>query len=87
MWYRVVMTGQSLVACGYDDEGGLKLLSPSLELVQTLVGHDGRVECVTVSPSGSHLASGDWGGKVMIWSEPGKVASGRECKCLRITRV
>jgi len=64
----------SLVACGYDDEGnGLKVFSPFLKLVQTLVGHVGRVNCVTVSPSGSHLASG--GGddrKVMIWSEPGE---------------
>ena len=66
----------SLVACGYSDEGdynGLKVFSPSLELVQTLVGHDGPVLCVTVSPSGSHLASG--GGndkKLIIWSEPGE---------------
>jgi len=60
----------SLVACGSD--GGLKVLSPSLELVQTLVGHDGGVECVTVSPSGSHFASGGSDGKVMIWSEPGE---------------
>ncbi len=60
----------SLVACGSD--GGLKVFSPSLELVQTLVGHDGPVWCVTVSPSGSHFASGDDDGKVMIWSEPGE---------------
>jgi len=64
----------SLVACGGDGpEGdGLKVLSPSLELVQTLVGHDGPVGCVTVSPSGSHIASGDDDGKVMIWSESGE---------------
>jgi len=37
-----------------------------------LVGHNGIVECVTVSPSGSHFASGDDDGKVMIWSEPGE---------------
>ena len=61
----------SLVACGYDGEGHLKVLSPSLELVQTLVGHDGGVNCVTVSPSGSHFASGGGDGKLMIWSEPG----------------
>ena len=63
-----------LVACGYDGSGGgnLKVLSPSLELKQTLVGHDGYVECVTVSPSGSHIASCDVYGKVMIWSEPGE---------------
>jgi len=63
------------VACGYDgdDESGkVKVFSPSLELVQTLVGHDGTVRCVTVSPSGSHLASGDEDGKVMIWSERGE---------------
>ena len=48
----------SLVACGWDDGGHVKVLSPSLELVQTLVGHDGGVNCVTVSPSGSHIASG-----------------------------
>ena len=46
----------SLVACGWD--GVLKVLSPSLELVQTLVGHDGDVWVVTISPSGSHFASG-----------------------------
>jgi len=64
----------SLVACGYDGIGGngLKVLSPSLELVQTLVGHVGFVECVTVSPSGSHLASGGGDKKVMIWSESGE---------------
>jgi len=60
----------SLVACGYDGNG-LKVFSPSLELVQTLVGHVGYVWCVTVSPSGSHFASGGYDGKVMIWSEPG----------------
>ncbi len=61
----------SLVACGYDEGGNLKVFSPSLELVQTLVGHIGFVECVTVSPSGSHFASGG-DGKMMIWSEPGE---------------
>ena len=61
----------SLVACGIG-AGGLKVLSPSLELVQTLVGHTGGVRCVTVSPSGSHFASGGSDGKVMIWSEPGE---------------
>jgi len=65
----------SFVACGYSDEGGangLKVFSPSFELVQTLVGHDCAVRCVTVSPSGSHLASCGDDGKVMIWSEPGE---------------
>ncbi len=66
----------SLVACGYDDEddsnGILKVFSPSLELVQTLEGHDGEVGCVTISPSGSHLASGGGDGKLIIWSEPGE---------------
>jgi len=65
--------GSGLVACGHgEDEGrgpNLKVLSPSLELVQSLVGHNGYVSCVTVSPSGSHIASGDGDGKVMIWSE------------------
>jgi len=65
----------SLVACGYGDEDegpNLKVLSPSLELVQTLEGHNGVVWCVTVSPSGSHFASGGDDEKVMIWSEPGE---------------
>ena len=65
----------SLVACGHDGYGGgthFKILSPSLELVQTLVGHTNGVYCVTVSPSGSHLASGGGDRKVMIWSEPGE---------------
>ena len=63
----------SLVACGNGGIGGpnLKVFSPSLELVQTLVGHDGDVRCATISPSGSHIASGGYG-KVMIWSEPGE---------------
>jgi len=68
--------GSGLVACGYDkdeDEGpNLKVFSPSLELVQTLEGHDNAVWCVTVSPSGSNFASGESDGKVMIWSEPGE---------------
>ena len=64
------LSNGSLVACGYDDNG-LKVFSPSLELVQTLVGHNGPVRCVTVTPSGSHIASGCYG-KVMIWSEPGE---------------
>ena len=63
----------SLVACGLDSGGAnLKVLSPSLELVQTLVGHVGYVWCVTVSPSGSHFASGGSDKKVIIWSEPGE---------------
>jgi len=63
----------SLVACGYGGDGGnLKVLSPSLELVQTLVGHDGPVWCVTVSPSGSHFATCGRDEKVMIWSESGE---------------
>ena len=63
--------GSGLVACGFDGPGGngLKVLSPSLELIHTLVGHVGSVNCVTVSPSGSHIASGGRDGKVMIWSE------------------
>jgi len=63
----------SVVACGYDGPEGptLKVFSPSLELVQTLVGHSGGVWCVAVSPSGSQFASGGGDGKVMIWSEPG----------------
>jgi len=36
------------------------------------VGHDRFVRRVTVSPSGSHFASGDEDGKVMLWSEPGE---------------
>jgi len=66
--------GSGLVACGYDEfeDPILKILSPSLELVHTLVGHVGGVECVTISPSGSHFASGGGDGKVMIWSEPGE---------------
>jgi len=68
----------SLLACGkgsgYGGSGGngLKVLSPFLELVQTLVGHVGPVCCVTVSPSGSHFASGGSDGKLIIWSEPGE---------------
>jgi len=63
----------SLVACGYDGGGvHLKVFSPSLELVQTLEGHNGGVWCVTISPSGSHFASGGHDRKVMIWSEPGE---------------
>jgi len=72
--------GSGLVACGdnydlwdnYDKGPNLKVFSPSLELVQTLVGHDDWVWCVTISPSGSHIASGGMDKKVMIWSEPGE---------------
>ena len=49
-----LLDGSGFVACGWDD---LKVFSPSLELLQTLVGHVGEVWCVTISPSGSHLAS------------------------------
>jgi len=63
-----------LVACGHNGYvgNGLKVFSPSLELVQTLEGHDGPVECVTISPSGSHFASGGGAGKMIIWSELGE---------------
>ena len=73
----------SLVACGGPggDGGNLKVLSPSLELVQTLEGHNGPVWCVTVSPSGSYFASGDTDGKVMIWSEP---EEGGECARVQV---
>jgi len=64
---------------GYDGAGdvygpNLRVFSPSLELVQTLVGHGdpNPVNCVTVSPTGSHFASGGGDKKVMIWSEPGE---------------
>ena len=83
------LNDSGLVACGGDEdpdgyggEGFLQVFSPSLELVQTLEGHCNCVECVTVSPSFSFIISGDADGKVMIWS-----ASGRERKCLRITRI
>jgi len=70
------LPNSGLVACGGDEDeeglGFLKVFSPSLELVQTLVGHDGPVWCVTVSPSGSHFASGGSDGKLMIWSESGE---------------
>ena len=62
------LNDSGLVACG---GGRLKVFSPSLELVQTL-GHGNRARCVTVSPSGSHIASGGRNGKVMIWSESGE---------------
>jgi len=76
--------GSGLVACGWhndleedvddyngdDSYGILKVFSPSLELVQTMTTTFG-VECVTVSPSGSHLASGGWG-NMIIWSESGE---------------
>jgi len=65
-----LLDGSGLVACG--GGGGLKVFSPSLELLQTLVGHVGDVRCVTVSPSGSHFASGGDDKKVMIWSDPGE---------------
>ena len=61
--------GSGFVSASIDT---LKVWNPSFELVQTLVGHDGRVDCVTVSPSGSHFASGGGDNKVMIWSEPGE---------------
>ena len=63
--------GFGLVACGLGDWGAdiLKVYSPSLQLVQTLDGHEGEVKCVTVSPSGSHIVSGSDDGKVMVWSK------------------
>jgi len=80
--YRVIglcylPDGSGLLACGDDGDddvahANLMVLSPSLELVQTLEGHNGYVWCVTVSPSGSHIASGGGDGEVMIWSEPGE---------------
>jgi len=68
-----LLSSEWLGTCGYGGDGHfLKVLSPSLELVQTLEGHNGPVWCVTVSPSGSHFASGGSDEKVMIWSEPGE---------------
>ena len=61
----------SLVACGWDDGGHLKVFSPSLELVQTLVENQFSVLRVTVSSTGL-IASGDGCGRVMIWSESGE---------------
>jgi len=49
----------------------LKVFSPSLELVQPLEGPC-AVECVTVSPSGYHIASCGYDKKVIIWSESGE---------------
>jgi len=79
--------GSGLVACGWHNEleeddddydsddsyGILKVFSPSLEFVQTLDGHESGVNCVTVSPSGSHIASGGSEGILIIWSESVKV--------------
>ena len=59
------------VACGSGKGPNLKVFSPSLELVQTLVGHVGAVRCFTVSPSGSHIISGGCDPEVIIWSESG----------------
>jgi len=76
----------SLVACGDCIEGGdssLIILGPSLELVQTLEEYSGYVWCVTVSPSGSHFASGDNDGTVMIWSEPGEGGEWASVQVLR----
>jgi len=63
-----------LVACGQGGQSGnLKVFSPSLELVQTLVGHVGRCYCLTISPASSIIASGGRDDcKVMIWSESGE---------------
>ena len=36
------------------------------------MGHETHVCCVTVSPSGSHIASGGSDGKAKIWSESGE---------------
>jgi len=77
----------SLVACGYDDENesnGLKVFSPSLELVHSLVGHDGDVEwwarvqvledhtdwirAVCFSPDGKQLATGSFDKSIKTYS-------------------
>jgi len=60
------------VSCSWGKSANLKVWDKFLELVQTLEGHDGHVLCVTVSPSGSHFASGSGDKKVMIWSELGE---------------
>jgi len=62
-----------VVACGWNEgrNNGLKVLSPSLGLVQDLEGHDVWVCCVTVS-STNLIASGGCDGKVIIWSESGE---------------
>jgi len=64
--------GSGFVSCSTGSIDNLKVWNPSLELVQTLEGHNGTIWCVTVSPSGSHIASGGDDKKVMIWSEPGE---------------
>ena len=76
--YNIELPMMSLVFCYLpcavmvDIYIGWKVLSPSLKLVQTLEGHNGYVQCVTVSPTGSHFASGGYDEKVMIWKEPGE---------------
>jgi len=60
------------VSCSDGKSANLKVWDKFLELVQTLEGHNSTVRCVTVSPSGSHFASGGKDKKVMIWSEPGE---------------
>ena len=71
-----------VVACGWNEgrNNGLKVLSPSLGLVQDLEGHDVWVCCVTVS-STNLIASGGCDGKVIIWSESGEGGEWASGKC------
>src|SRR5262249_7460434 len=57
-------------------DGTATVLTPELEIVMSLTGHDDWVRQVAVSPDGTLLATCGWDGRVMLWSLPDFVKRG-----------
>lgn len=60
-------TNPVIVSCGWDKQIKVWTLTPKTNLLHNLVGHDGYINAVTVSPDGSLCASGGKDGTTMLW--------------------
>jgi len=59
-----------LLFAGYDDYNclGWDILGPTEKQVYQLQGHENRVSCVGVAPSGEALCTGSWDTTLKIWA-------------------